>query len=156
MKKFFLPLLAIALSAVTIISCDKGNVDALIPPIPSIQHPDSTLLSVAVPAGTTGTVKMVGNMIADYCDDGSANSNCGWQPGSNVATVILDKVADTLYQKRVAVSLFTKDEFEFKFVNGDAWGKEETNADGSGIDNRKGSKGSYKGKTVNFTVAKFN
>lgn len=155
MKKMFLPLLAIAITSVSILSCDKGNEDALLDPLPSIQHPDSTLIIVNVPAGTTGTVKMVGNMIADYCDNGTATSNCGWQPGSNVATVVFDKISDSRYEKRVPVSLFTKDDFEFKFVNGDSWDKEELKDDGSGVDNRKGSKGAFKGKAVDFTVVKF-
>lgn len=155
MKKMFLPLLAIAITSISVLSCDKGNKDALLDPLPSIQHPDSTLLIVNVPAGTDGTVKMVGNMIADYCDAGTATSNCGWQPGSNVATVVLDKVSDTRYEKRVAISTFTKDEFEFKFVNGDSWDKEELKEDGSGVDNRKGSKGAFKGKAVDFSVVKF-
>jgi hypothetical protein len=155
MKKMFLPLMAIAISTITILSCEKGNDDALLEPLASIQHPDSTLLVVNVPAGTTGTVKMVGNMIKDYCDDGTPTGNCGWQPGSNVATVILDKVSDTRYEKRLAVSTFGKDEFEFKFVNGDSWDHEELKEDGSGVDNRKGSKGAFKGKAVDFTVIKF-
>jgi hypothetical protein len=155
MKKQFLSLFAIAISSIFIMSCEKGNDDAVLEPLESIQHPDSTLLIVHVPSGTTGTVKMVGNMISDYCDDGTATSNCGWQPGSNVATVILDQVADTLYEKKVAVSLFTKDDFEFKFVNGDSWDHEELKEDGTGIDNRKGSKGSFKGKAIDFSVIQF-
>jgi hypothetical protein len=155
MKKMFLPLMAIAISSITFFSCEKGIEDPLVDPLASIQHPDSTLMVVTVPAGTTGTVKMVGNMIADYCDDGTATGNCGWQPGSDVATVIFDQVSDTRYEKKVAVSLFTKDDFEFKFVNGNSWDNEELKEDGTGVDNRKASKGSLKGKAVDFTVVKF-
>ena len=155
MKKMFLPLMTIAISSITFFSCDKGNEDPLVEPLASIQHPDSALLVVNVPAGTTGTVKMVGNMIADYCDNGTPTGNCGWQPGSDVATVIFDQVSDTRYEKKVAVSTFTKDDFEFKFVNGNSWDNEELKEDGTGVDNRKGSKGGFKGKAVDFTVIKF-
>src|SRR5678815_4764173 len=145
MKKQFLPLMAIAISSITIIGCEKGIDDPVLDPLESIQHPDSTLLIVHVPSGTTGTLKMVGNMISDYCDDATPTGNCGWQPGSDVATVIFDQVSDTTYEKKTAVSLFTKDEFEFKFVNGNSWDHEELKEDGTGVDNRKGSKGSFKG-----------
>jgi hypothetical protein len=148
MKKIFFAI-AVLLTA-TIVSCSKEDTnDPLIAPGPDVAHPDSTVITVNVPTATTGVVKMVGDMKGDW--------PTGWNPGDNAETSSLKftQVSPGVYSRQVAISWFVKNAFEFKFVNGDDWSKEETTASGGGVANRTGNKGNIKGKRVSFTVAKF-
>lgn len=148
MKKLFLPLIVCFTAIAFMTSCKKeGAADPLVPPGPSVQHPDSTFVRVTVPATAANIVKMVGDMKGDW--------PVGWQPSSDVNSLVLDRIDATTFGKLVAVTWFVKNEFEFKFVNGNDWNKEELDAAGAAVPNRKFKKADMKGKTVKFTVVRF-
>jgi hypothetical protein len=149
MKKIFFAI-AVLLTVSVISSCSKKNTnDPLIEAGPDVAHPDSTVITVNVPTTTTGVVKMVGDMKGDW--------PTGWNPGDNAeaSSLKFTQVSSGVYSRQVAISWFVKTKFEFKFVNGDDWNKEEVTATGGGVANRAGDRGVMKGKKVSFTVAKF-